>query len=234
MPHYQPQTAWEKALATVIQMEGTAGEKARLWLRRRFTKRCMADFKRHLARLGPGSVCLDIGANAGLITRRLAATGALVHAYEPDPYAFGELQRNTGHLPNVVLHQVAVAASGGTMILRRLRNFDRNPATKSIMSSLIPLYPAVYQGGEEIAVQTLAFREVLDGVGGPVALVKMDIEGSEFDILRAIFADPAAFDIDAIFCETHEYALVEQKPEVARMTRASETLARPYINLYWP
>lgn len=234
MPHYQPQTAWETALATVSQMGGRAGRNARRWLRARYVKRCMAEFDQRLARLGPGDLCLDLGANVGSMTLRMAATGAMVHAYEPDPFAFGALQRNVGHLPNVILHQAAVAAVGGKGVLQRLRDFAENPQAKSQMSSLIPLYPQIYRGGEAIAVETRAFRDVLDGLGGPVALLKMDIEGSEFDILRAVFADPAAFDIDAIFCETHEYALVEHQPEVARMIRASAALARPVINLYWP
>lgn len=234
MPYYQPQSAWETALATVSEMGGRAGRNAGRWLRGRYVNRCMADFDRRLAILGPGSVCLDLGANVGTMTLRMAATGALVHAYEPDPFAFGELQRNVGHLPNVVLHQAAVAAVGGAGVLQRLNDFADDPFAKSTMSSLIPIYPSIYEGGEAIPVETRAFRDVLDGIGGPVAMLKMDIEGSEFEILRAIFADPAAFDIDAIFCETHEYAFIEQKPVVERMRRVSEALARPYINLYWP
>jgi hypothetical protein len=62
----------------------------------------------------------------------------------------------------------------------------------------------------------------------------MDIEGAEFDILRQVFADPAAFDIDAIFCETHERDAYAEFAEIDRMRRASEGLERPYVNLYWP
>lgn len=234
MPHYQPQTAWQTALASISHFEGKVGRNARRWLSRRYIRRCMVDFRQWLAKLGPGSVCLDIGANVGRITHRMSATGATVHAYEPDPFAFGELQRNVGHLPNVVLHRAAVAAIGGEGLLQRIRGFADNPARKSMMSSLIPIDPKSYQGGESIAVETRAFRDVLDGVGGPVAIVKMDIEGSEYDILSPVFADPMNFDIDAIFCETHEFAMVEHKPGVDRMRRSSESLARPYVNLYWP
>ena len=57
---------------------------------------------------------------------------------------------------------------------------------------------------------------------------------AEFDILREVFADPAACDIDAIFCETHERESYPEFKEIDRMRRASETLTRPYVNLYWP
>jgi FkbM family methyltransferase len=234
MPYYQPQTAWETALATLSVIDGRAGRNARRWLRRRYVKRTMADFQLLLTRLGPESVCLDLGANVGTVTLQMAATGATVHAFEPDPYAFAELQRNVGHLGNVVLHQAAVAMVGGQNLLQRRSDFAENPGRNSKMSSLTPISPALFAGGEAIPVETRAFKDVLGLIGGPVALLKMDIEGAEFDILRMIFADPAAFDIDAIFCETHEYAFVEQKPEVERMIRASDSLARPYVNLYWP
>ncbi|HMS94941.1 MAG: FkbM family methyltransferase [Tabrizicola sp.] len=234
MPHYLPETRWEKAVAIAAGVEGGTGKKARRWLRGRYVRRCMADFDRHLARLGPGSVCLDLGANVGRVTRQLAATGATVHAYEPDPLAFAALSANVGHLPNVVLHQAAVAATGGQGQLRRHAAFAADPLRHTQQSSLVRTWAHVYDGGESIPVETRAFRAVLDGIGGPVALVKMDIEGAEFDILRQVFADPAAHDIDAIFCETHEYDLQAEKPEVERMIRASEALARPHVNLYWP
>lgn len=234
MPYYQPQTAWETALASISGAGGKVGRNARRWLRGRYIRRCKADFDTWLAKLGPGSVCLDLGANVGTVTRQLAATGATVHAYEPDPVAFAELQRNVGQLPNVLLHQAAVAATGGRGLLRRHAKFAADPLHYTEQSSLVRTRSRTYDGGETVEVETRAFRDLLDGIGGLVALVKMDIEGSEFDILRQIFADPAAHDIDAIFCETHEYDLQAEKPEVERMIRASEALARPHVNLYWP
>ena len=57
---------------------------------------------------------------------------------------------------------------------------------------------------------------------------------AELGILRDIFADPAAYDIDAIFCETHEVFDAALAPEFDVMRRSSEALARPYLNLYWP
>ena len=40
-------------------------------------------------------VVFDCGANVGDVTAPLAATGATVHAFEPDPFAFGQLSRRT-------------------------------------------------------------------------------------------------------------------------------------------
>lgn len=234
MPFYQPETAWETALDRMAGAGGRVGRKARRWLGERYTRRCLADFDRRVARLGPGSVCLDLGANVGTVTRKLAATGATVHAYEPDPLAFSELQRTLGHLPNVVLHPAAVAAVGGKARLRRRANFAADPLAHTITSTLGSHMPEWFDGGEEIAVDVIAFRDVLHAVGGPVALAKIDIEGSELDILRQILADPAAWNIDAIFCETHEFFDRSLAPEYQAMRRASEHLARPHINLYWP
>lgn len=216
-------------------LDNRVGRRVRHWLARYRLPRVMADFERRLSALGPGAICLDLGANVGTVTRQLAATGATVHAFEPDPLAWAELCRNVGALPNVVLHNCAVAATSGRLRLYRSTRFAENPLRLTVCSSIIPKRPELFQDDDGIEVEVRAFPDVLAGFGTPVALVKMDIEGSEFAILRQIVADPAAFDVDAIFCETHERDDMKKLfPEVEALRLKCAALARPEINLYWP
>jgi hypothetical protein len=71
-----------------------------LYKRRHGNARWRADYLFDCAvrRLRPGDVVVDCGANIGLITLRLAARGATVHAFEPDPYSFGRLRAATAGL----------------------------------------------------------------------------------------------------------------------------------------
>ena len=46
-----------------------------------------------LSMLKPGDLVLDCGANVGAVTGPLAETGATVHAFEPDPFAFEKLKK---------------------------------------------------------------------------------------------------------------------------------------------
>lgn len=184
--------------------------------------------------IGPGDICLDLGANVGLFTKKMAATGCTVHAYEPDPTAWAVLQQNVGHLPNVTLHNCASGAVAGTFRLHRSLEFADNPLEQTVMSSITLHDPKLYQDRDGIDVEVRSFRDIVRGFGRPVALVKMDIEGAEFEILRQIFANPSEFEIDAIYCETHERAAWHEFKEVDRMRRESAGMARPYVNLYWP
>ena len=54
--------------------------------------------------LKPGDLVMDCGANMGVVTAVLAATGADVIAYEPDPYAFGTLEQKFGDMALSLIH----------------------------------------------------------------------------------------------------------------------------------
>ncbi len=233
MPYYPPQTVYQRLLDWAKDLHNFIGRKARREMMHQYGPRAVAEFDARLAGVGPGDVCLDLGANLGVFTEKLARTGALVHAYEPDPHAFAIAQKRVGHLPNVILHNEAVAMTGGTLALRRSVKFGRKPDVATGASTVVFSNPKKFDE-TGIAVTVRAFRDVLAGIGRPVAIVKMDIEGAEFDILRDIFAHPADFDIDAIYCETHERSVYAEFSEIDRMRRASETMARPHVNLYWP
>jgi len=234
LPRHLLGSALDEALALFEPMANRIGRQARRWRSKYNIQRALADFEAQLQRLRPGDICLDLGANVGDVTLRMARTGATVHAYEPDPVAWAVLVQRAGHLPNVVLHHCCVAAKTGRFSLRRLKGFASNPLAKTVGSSIAPTTPERDHGIDAIEVDALSFGDVVRSVGGPVALVKMDIEGSEFAILRQIFAHPAAYDIASIYCETHERAGYGDVTEVDSMRRAACGLDRPAINLYWP
>ena len=95
------------------RLGGYIGRAATRELRLRYKSSVQAEFNARLAALRSGDVALDLGANVGVYTARMAETGATVHAFEPDPDTFARLVKRVGHLPNVVLHQKAVGAGGG-------------------------------------------------------------------------------------------------------------------------
>ena len=234
LPQYKAQKPRETALIWLSQFRNAIGLSARRKLMRVHGPRAVAEFEARLPMLGPGDICLDLGANVGLFTQKMAATGCIVHAYEPDPFAWEVLQRNVSHLPNVTLHHCAVGAVAGTFRLHRSRDFADSPLEQTVMSSIALHDPKRYQSADGIDVEVRGFREIVGAFERPVALVKMDIEGAEFDILRQIFASPSDFDIDAIYCETHERVAHHEFGEIDRMHRESATMARPLVNLYWP
>lgn len=158
------------------------------------------------AMLKPGDLALDCGANMGVVTTILAATGADVIAYEPDPYAFEILQEKFANLPNVTLVNAAVGVGSGTVRLMRADNFGDNPEGASVKSTIL-------DGGRRIDADNSVAVPLIDFPGlvrelvlarGEIAFVKMDIEGAELDILETLDRDSLFTNIRCLVAETHE------------------------------
>ena len=233
----RPSTPLEKALYALSGIQGRFGGSVRRKLRRRIAKRSMANFNARVAQLKPGDVCLDLGANMGEFTQQFAVTGAEVQAYEPDPHCFAILQTRFAGQANVHLHNQAVSGAAGNFLLRRARDFASSPNQKSQSSSIAIKDATIFDSENSVMVETVAFGDVVRGLGRPVALVKMDIEGAEFSILDTILADHAkgvALPIGAIFIETHERFLPERVAMIKALRQANWDDELPYpIDTFW-
>jgi FkbM family methyltransferase len=186
--------------------------------------------------LRPGDVVVDCGANRGDISAELAATGAIVHAFEPDPYNLAKLQERFAGATNVHLHAAAVGVSSGSIRLMRAANWDANPDLASVKSTIV-------SGGQNIAeaegidVELIDFPAFLRGLiaaHGRVAFVKLDIEGAELDLLETMLAERLFDEVQLTVAETHEHKFRELRPRFAAL-RADMAAAYPpsRVNLDW-
>lgn len=188
------------------------------------------------AMLRPGDVVVDCGANRGDITEQLAATGATVHAFEPDPYNIAKLQVRFADRPNVRLHAAAVGAAAGTIGLMRATDWDANPDLASTRSTIITGGVKMAQGdGIEVElVDFPAFLRELIAAHGRVAFVKMDIEGAELDVLEAMRAQGLFDQVQVTVAETHERKFKELRPRFAALREAVAAAYPPTrVNLDW-
>jgi FkbM family methyltransferase len=138
----------------------------------------VVDFHAEVVRTGvvsrPDPVLVDVGANVGqfAVVAKLFFPGATLHAFEPDPQAFGRLEANVGHLKGVHLHNVGVGER------EERRPFYGHPL--SVMSSFEPP-----RGTQPSSVRELPVRPLDDiGLPGPIDLLKVDVEGHELHVLR--------------------------------------------------
>ena len=189
-----------------------------------------------LALLKPGDVVIDCGANLGEVTAPLAATGAHVIAFEPDPYAFAQLSQRFADAANVTLHQKAVSTAAGTLRLMRAENFDDNPKGGSVKSTLLAGGRGISEddGIDVEVIDFVAFLRDLIVAKGPVSLVKMDIEGAELNLLTAMDTAGLFADIRCTVAETHENKFKELRPDYRALR---ETFGQKYtsqhVNLDW-
>ena len=128
---------------------------------------------------------IDLGANIGLHTAIAGKLGYNVEAVEPDSFHFQVLQENTtaNGLQNVTLRNEAISSQvgedGHVSFIRVLGN-----TTSSFVNGA---KDSAYGDLEQVMVRARKFSE-LDAKDG---LVKVDIEGSEVDLLCSL--TPEAF-----------------------------------------
>ncbi len=189
-----------------------------------------------LSMLRPGDVVVDCGANRGDVTARLAATGAEVHAFEPDPYNLEKLAERFAEAANVHLHAAAVGTAAGSIRLMRTANWEANPELASVKSTVVA-------GGQNIAesagidVELIDFPAFLRGLvaaHGRVAFVKMDIEGAELDLLEALLREKLFDHIQLTVAETHERKFKDLRPRFAALREAmAAAYPQTRVNLDW-
>jgi len=147
-----------------------------LWVFGVYEEHCAELFGR-LVR--PGDRCIDVGANIGLHSVRLAklaGPAGEVIAIEADPDVIRRAQQNIGlnRLGNMRLVHAAASARGGEMVpLYRPAGRDPNKARASLLRH-------EYLTGPVARVPTVAIDDLTTG---PVALVKIDVEGHEAEVV---------------------------------------------------
>jgi FkbM family methyltransferase len=188
------------------------------------------------AMLKPGDLAVDCGANMGVVTERLATTGADVVAFEPDPFAFKTLEQKFAKLPNVTLINAAVGVGSGTVRLMRADNFGDNPEGASVKSTIL-------DGGRRIDAENAVEVPLIDfpswvadqvKARGEVAFIKMDIEGAELDILEKMDAEQLFQNVRCLVAETHERKFKDLRERYkALRDKVSESYAPGKVNLDW-
>lgn len=139
-------------------------------LRRDFYERGMLQDIRD--RLEPGGLALDIGANIGNHTVFFAKLcGLRVVALEPGDYLRGVLSRNVE--ANGLAARVRILDKAAGLMAGRGRIVT--PDAHNLGTSFFEVDP-------DGPVETVALDDI--GAGGPIALIKIDVEGMELEVLK--------------------------------------------------
>jgi len=228
-----PIGAFENLLYWGQKIPGLAGYLFYRQLKKKFATRSASAWQKVVNDLGKGDVCIDLGANVGNKTLQLAQTGAEVFAFEPDPIAFARMVTSIGIGKNITLIQKAAWHEAGDLLMTRPKRSDFDLEEASGGSSLV-------RGGRSrdysnaFLVEAVDFPNFLEGLDRHIRLIKIDIEGAEWQVLDALLAHPVARRIDCIFVETHEWVNNRSfVPEVLELQRQVETMRRPYVSLFW-
>lgn len=169
----------------------------------------------YLPALGPASVVFDLGAAGGTFSRTLRdLAGCRCIAADASPPAYEVLSK----LPGVEAHHIALSGRDGPMAMEIgghedggywLRQSDRADGA--------PGEGAIEVEG--VTFETLKMRCDVDFVD----LIKLDIEGAEFDFFAAA-SDEALARVGQWSVEFHDFLDPTLAPEVAEVIRRLEGL----------
>ncbi|WP_433684799.1 FkbM family methyltransferase [Nocardia sp. CA-119907] len=182
-------------------------------------------YRRAAARLRPGDVALDIGANIGLTAMMFADTcpGIQVIAVEPVPMTFRCLDRNiAAHVPGGISLQIAVGATPGTRPFTWYPRASANSgffadreaddeATKIYLHNsglddkAIALITTGLHDGVPLEVGVTTVSAILDEHcrDSEIGLLKVDVERAELDVLHGI-TEAHWRRIHAVVAEVHD------------------------------
>ena len=169
-------------------------------------------------RLQPGDVFLDLGAHVGEVSVECARRGAEVYAFEAHPGIFETLRERTRAYPNIHIFNEAVSHEDGEVTL-----YFRPPQRPGhYQGSTLAEGKADLDYQQSVKVPALRLSTILDRIGKPVRLVKMDVEGVEYRVLQTLIDEGRTAELAEVHVECHA-AKVEGLP--AQKAKVLEALA---------
>jgi FkbM family methyltransferase len=125
----------------------------------------------------PQRAAVDVGANEGIYTGRLAQLCPLVHCFEPIPWLAADLRVKLR--PSVIVHEAAASNRTGSGELRIPYRDEIEMHGTSTIEPSNPLDDSTHVKVVPCRLETLdtAVRE-------PVGLIKIDVEGHELAVLQ--------------------------------------------------
>ena len=147
---------------------------------------------------------LDVGAHVGQTAQRYRALfpSAQIHCFEPFPQSFAALRATLAGDSGVQTHAVALGSSPGKAAL----HVNRSSATNSLLAS--DTRAASYWGSGlldtdatvDVTVTTID-RFCAERSLEHVDILKLDVQGAEYDVLKGASALLAAQHIDLVYME---------------------------------
>lgn len=180
-----------------------------------------------LQHMREGDTFVDVGANTGLFTlaarQRVGPNGRVV-AIEPEPRARAMLERNialNGYGGEITTLACAISRSSGTIPFEVAKQLGHSTA--------LVRYAGI-ETAENITVESLTLDTALEAVEvrpEDVALVKVDVEGLEVDVLEG--AQRVLVGDAAMIIEVNQHTLAASGTSFEQIWEAISERARPIL-----
>ena len=184
--------------------------------------------------VGRGDVVIDCGANVGSVASRFARTGATVFAFEPNPVCYKILTERFAMLRTVRCLNKGVASRRCTMTLRTPRAHNIwDDIDVTVSGSFVAAATSPYSDCIETEIECVDLSNFIQEIGH-VKLLKLDIEGSEIEVINGLIDTDAIAHVDYALVETHERFSDELRNATEALRKRIERLGlTDKINLNW-
>jgi FkbM family methyltransferase len=166
----------------------------------------------------------------GDVTSRCARTGAIVHAFEPNPLCHAILKRRFARLSNVTVHHAGVMDRKCSLALSTPKPHDQYDTVDMTVAASFVVDD---DGAETTEVDCVDLAEFIQAVGH-VALLKMDIEGAEIPVLNRLLDTGMIDHVGIAVVETHERLSAELAVATANLKeRIAASALTDRVRLDW-
>lgn len=173
-------------MASLIELAQTDPQKARKRLLQIRKDEYLQGFiKGAVTLVSDKDVIVEFGANVGVFTNELGHSGAKVLAYEADPLAAEQLKTNMAGRDNIEVFDVAVGATEGKLPIFRSPDFDSDNLETTAETTLLDRSEKGFQAADEVEIKNAI--EIIENAikeYGEIAILSLDINGSELEILE--------------------------------------------------
>ena len=161
--------------------------------------------------LKEGDVCIDCGANQGLFTDVITFQKGVCHSFEPNPILYPLLKRKFSSNPDVILNFAAVSNANGAIDFILSENLNEHFLEYIEGGSISQdIRYAEEQKGRPVHYckvnQVRLTDYIQDNIfskNKDVYILKLDVEGAEFDIVEDLIESNVYERCKYIFVETH-------------------------------
>jgi FkbM family methyltransferase len=142
--------------------------------------------------LTPESLVLDVGGYVGDFAEDISARyGSRVEVFEPIPSFAERIRSRLRGSSKVKVHDFGLAAT------TRTERISLASESSSIVRSA--------GAAEQQTIHLRSAREVLERLEGPIALLKINIEGAEYELLEQLLADGFLRRIEHLQIQFHNF-----------------------------
>ena len=190
---------------------------------------CPIQYKHILLDIKEGDICIDCGANYGLFTRLVYIQKGICYSFEPNSSLYEHLLKMYKNTDNVYLYQYAVSNENKTT---KFFKVSENNYFKDQGFSISINVGDYYDEIKAIKLSDFIKNEILKE-NNSIYLLKMDIEGEEFNVLEDIIENELYYNIKYIFVETHERFLEDGNERLIKLKNLIKERNIDNIYLDW-